>query len=94
MRAGRWCQSKAARKEIKMFDPGAMGTLLIGLNAIRAEEQDDRRRRLVAAARRDHRGIRLALANALRQAAALLEPASVREASNQAAGFRQTVGTR
>ena len=64
-----------------MFDPGAIGTLIIGLNTDRAEAQDERRRRRTAVARRDHRGVRSALAHALRQAAAMLEPAGVPEAA-------------
>ena len=62
-----------------MFDPGAIGTLIIGLNTDRAEAQDERRRRRTAVARRSHRGIRVAMAHALRQAAAMLEPAGVPE---------------
>ena len=66
-----------------MFDPGAMGTLLIGLNAERAEAETDRRRQLVEATRREPRpGIRVALAHGLRRAAELLERPAVREAVN------------
>ena len=67
-----------------MFDPGAMGTLLIGLNAERAEHETDRRRPFVAVARRDHVGIRVALAKGLRRAAELLERPIVRETADQA----------
>jgi hypothetical protein len=62
-----------------MFDPAAMGTLLIGLNAVRAETQNDRRRRSVVARHREHLGLRVALARGLRRAAALLEQPSVGE---------------
>lgn len=64
-----------------MFDPAAMGTLLIGLEANRAESRSGRRRRSTAVmARREHGGIRLALANGLRRAAAFLEPRTTGEA--------------
>jgi hypothetical protein len=66
-----------------MFDPGAMGTLLIGLNAEREETMNDRRRLLETAVRRERRpGIRVALANGLRRAAAALDQPAVREATN------------
>jgi hypothetical protein len=67
-----------------MFDPGAMGTLLIGLNAERAEAENDRRRLSVEAARRDRPGIRVALARGLRRAAEVLDRPAVREAADQA----------
>jgi hypothetical protein len=56
-----------------MFDPAAMGTLLIGLDGVDAESQTIRRPRSVTA---PHRGqsLRAALAQGLRRAAALLEP--------------------
>ena len=44
-----------------MFDPGAFGTLLIGLNAEREEAQNDRRGLLIAARRREQVGVRTAL---------------------------------
>jgi hypothetical protein len=64
-----------------MFDPAAMGTLIIGLNAVKADTELDRARRSAPAPapRRAHRGIRVALAKALRQAAAALEPAALRD---------------
>lgn len=62
-----------------MFDPAAMGTLIIGLNANKADADLDRRRRPAPRARRAHRGIRVGLANVLRQAAAALEPPAVRD---------------
>ena len=66
-----------------MFDPGAMGTLLIGLNAERAETTNDRRRVRAAAVRHERRpGLRVAIANALRRAAALLDQPAVGEAVN------------
>jgi hypothetical protein len=65
-----------------MFDPAAMGTLILGLNAIEADAQLDRPRRPAPAPRRAHRGIRVALANALRQVAAALEPPAVRDTAS------------
>jgi hypothetical protein len=61
-----------------MFDPGAMGTLLIGLNRVEANARGNPGRRPVAHPRREHT-IRLTLARGLRRAAALLEPLSVAE---------------
>ena len=60
-----------------MFDPAAMGTLIIGLDAAKADSQPDRPRRPAPARRRGRRGVRFVLANALRQAAAALEPSVV-----------------
>lgn len=65
-----------------MFDPAAMGTLLIGLNAERAETRNDRRRRSVAAPRREPIGIRLALARGFRRVAALLDRPTIGEVAN------------
>jgi hypothetical protein len=66
-----------------MSDPAAMGTLLIGLNAVRADAQDDHRpRRAVSARQRDHVGLRVALARALRRAAAMLDRPTVGEVTN------------
>jgi hypothetical protein len=62
-----------------MFDPAAMGTLLIGLNAIQAESQDDRPRRVVPARRREPGAVRLAIARALRRTAAALERPTIGE---------------
>lgn len=56
-----------------MFDPAVLGTLLIGLNAERAEAQGDRRRRPVTTPRRERARLRTAVARGLRRAAALLE---------------------
>jgi hypothetical protein len=56
-----------------MFDPAVMGTLLIGLEAVRAEANGERPRRSVAGRRRRLIGLRLTLAHGLRRAAALLE---------------------
>lgn len=64
-----------------MFDPAVMGTLLIGLNAERAEAELDRRRPSVAAPRRESVGIKVAVARGLRRAAALLDRPTVREAT-------------
>jgi 4'-phosphopantetheinyl transferase EntD len=60
-----------------MFDPAAMGTLIIGLDAAKADTEPDRPRRLAPARRRGHRRARIVLANALRQAAAAPEPSVV-----------------
>ncbi len=62
-----------------MFDPGALGTLLIGLDSIRAESRDDVKRRPAAARRRRPGAARLAVAHALRRAAAALERQPTRE---------------
>ena len=64
-----------------MFDPAAMGTLLIGLDVDQVQTQPDQRRRPVAAPRWNH-VIRVALAQGLRRAAALLEPRALREPAN------------
>jgi hypothetical protein len=66
-----------------MFDPAVMGTLLIGLDAVRAETDTDGRRRRSATPRRARVGIRVALARALRRAASLLEQPSAGEAGNR-----------
>ena len=64
-----------------MIDPGALGTLLIGLDAIKAESRMDQPRRAAPAARRHSRPgvVRLAVARALRRAAAALERPAIRE---------------
>jgi hypothetical protein len=64
-----------------MFDPGALGTLIIGLNANRAETRNDRRSRPVVAQRQGHPGLRVSLARGLRRAAALLDQPRVGESS-------------
>ncbi len=64
-----------------MFDPGAMGTLIIGLNAERAETHNDRRSRRAATQRREQVGLRVGLARGLRRAAALLDQPRVGEVS-------------
>jgi hypothetical protein len=56
-----------------MFDHGAMGTLLIGLDAIENEANTKRRPHPVAAPRRK-RAIRGVLARGLRRGADLLQP--------------------
>ena len=56
-----------------MFDPAAMGTLIIGLNRIRHESLSDHPRRSPAASRRDVPGLRVALARGMRQAAEMLK---------------------
>jgi hypothetical protein len=64
-----------------MFDPGAMGTLMIGLNAVREESLDNHLGRPRAASRRDVPGIRIAMARGLRRAAEMLERPTLREAA-------------
>ena len=59
-----------------MFDPGAMGTLLIGLNTVDNDAHSKRVRRPVAAPRRAH-SIRAALAGGLRRGADRLQPQTV-----------------
>ncbi len=59
-----------------MFDPGAMGTLRIGLDAIQNDTRAKRVRGSVAAPRRE-RSIRAALARSLRRAADQLQPQTV-----------------
>ena len=61
-----------------MFDHGAMGTLLIGLDAIQSETPTKQVRRSIAAPRRD-RSIRATLARGLRRGADLLQPQTVGE---------------
>ena len=61
-----------------MFDPAALGTLIIGLEAVRAETHDARPRPTPAAPRRAL-SIRWGLARGLRRAAAMLEPRPVGE---------------
>jgi hypothetical protein len=66
-----------------VFDPGAMGTLLIGLTAERDATPNDRRRRLDATLRHGRRpDLRIAVANALRRTAAMLDRPAVGEAVN------------
>jgi hypothetical protein len=55
-----------------MIDPGALGTLLIGLGADDAQSHHDRRRRSVPAPRRERTAVRFALATGLRRAASAL----------------------
>jgi hypothetical protein len=65
-----------------MIDPGALGTLLIGLDAIEAEARLDRPQRRAPAARRPRPGVvRLAVARALHRVAAALEQPAVRRES-------------
>ena len=61
-----------------MFDPGAMGTLLIGLNAAQNDTHTTLALGSVAAPRRE-RSIRAALARGLRRAADRLQPQTVGE---------------
>ena len=61
-----------------MIDPGALGTLLIGLGADDAESHHDRRRRSVTL-RRERIAIRVALASGLRRAASALDRPAISE---------------
>jgi hypothetical protein len=61
-----------------MFDHGAMGTLLIGLDAIQNDTATKQRPHPVDATRRK-RSIRAALARGLRRGADLLQPQTVGE---------------
>lgn len=65
-----------------MFDPAVIGTLLIGLNAVHAQDGQLRRehqRPSPEASRRGQRPFRVALAGALRRAAAALDASPVGE---------------
>lgn len=64
-----------------MFDPAAMGTLLIGLNSVQSDDRPDRVRRAGPVRRRDRGAIRLIAAAVLRRAAAPLEGPAIREAA-------------
>ena len=65
-----------------MFDPAAMGTLLIGLDPDQSKTGARGRTRSVDAPRRE-RSVRVALARGLRRAASALEPRTVGELANQ-----------
>ena len=65
-----------------MIDPGALGTLRIGLDAIDVESHSRRPRRSATASRRQRAGIRVALATALRRAASVLDGPRVSEVTN------------
>jgi hypothetical protein len=65
-----------------MFDPAAMGTLIIGLNAAREERPNRHRRRSITAVRRHVPGVRVALARGLRRAAEMLERPTLGEAAD------------
>ncbi len=69
-----------------MFDPTAMGTLLIGLNLDDPETQTYQRRAAAAAPSRAH-GVRMAMASALRRAAVLLEPRTFGELADDRGGW-------
>jgi hypothetical protein len=62
-----------------MFDPAAMGTLLIGLNGTDDPNRPQRRRHARHVRHRAHGGIRVAVAHALRRAATLVEGPAVCE---------------
>jgi len=61
-----------------MFDPAAMGTLLIGLDAHQNETHTKRARGAVTAPRRE-RSIRVAVARGLRRAADQIQPQTIAE---------------
>jgi hypothetical protein len=62
-----------------VFDPAVLGTLLIGLNAERAEAHGTRRHRAVSAAGGARFRIRATVARGLRRVAALLDQPRVGE---------------
>ena len=62
-----------------MFDPAAMGTLKLGLDAAASESHADRPRRAATTRQRQPGTIRLALASGLRRAAAALEKPATSE---------------
>jgi len=66
-----------------MIDPGALGTLRIGLDAIDAESHRHRPRRPVAAPRRERAGIRVTLATGLRRVASALDRPRVSEGTTR-----------
>ena len=61
-----------------MFDPGAMGTLLIGLNAVQNDTDTRRAHRSIAAPHRAH-SLRAALARGLRRGADQIQSQPVSE---------------
>ena len=63
-----------------MIDPGALGTLRIGLDAIDAESHAHRRRSK-SAPRRRRAGVRVALATGLRRVASALDRPRASEAA-------------
>jgi hypothetical protein len=65
-----------------MIDPGALGTLRIGLDAIDAESQTHRPRRSATGPRRERAGMRVALATGLRRLALALERPRISEGTN------------
>jgi hypothetical protein len=65
-----------------MIDPGALGTLRIGLDAIDAESQTHQRRRSVAASQRERAGVRVTLASGLRRLALALERPRTSDGTN------------
>jgi hypothetical protein len=67
------------RKETVMFDPAAMGTLLIGLNGVERETRPIRARPARTVRRRHPGAVRRSVAAALRRAAASLEGPAIRE---------------
>ena len=66
-----------------MIDPGALGTLRIGLDAIDAESHTHRPRRSATAPRRERAGVRMALASGLRRIASALERPTVTEGTSR-----------
>jgi len=65
-----------------MFDPAAMGTLIIGLDPTSQERLSTHRRRSPAASRRHVPGLRVVLARGLRRAAEMLERPTLGEAAD------------
>jgi hypothetical protein len=64
-----------------MFDPGALGTLMIGLEAVRAEQSDEtRRRRAPSRKATNRRAFRAVLAAGLHNLADRLERPSTQAA--------------
>jgi hypothetical protein len=66
-----------------MIDPGALGTLRIGLDAIDAESHTHRPRRSATAPRRKRPGIRVVLATALRRVASVLDRPRISEGASR-----------
>ncbi len=64
-----------------MLDPGAIGTLVVGLGAV-LEQENERRRPAAAQPRRRRAGVRVAIARGLRRAASMLDQPTVREITN------------
>jgi hypothetical protein len=69
-----------------MFDPGAMGTLIIGLESIRRQDAADARGVLpISRLSRRSRPVRHGIATILRRAASLVDPVPVPAADRRIA---------